>query len=57
MACPRGKLVRKLLKEMPAPNVVPIRRDPALEDARAELLDSLKAYCEALCGGCELTRR
>jgi hypothetical protein len=52
--CPRGALLKLLIAEAGA-NVTALR-PTEIEARRAEFIEAGKAYCEARCGGCELTR-
>lgn len=53
--CSTGKALRTLVEEA-LPANVHVLRQPGEMVAREDLIRAGKAYCEAACGGCPMTR-
>lgn len=51
--CSRGKLVQRVVRELPPPNAEILFNREELA-ARKALLASLTTYCRVNCGGCKL---
>ena len=54
--CERGKLLRKVIAELPPSNVAYLWKGSEVE-ARIGLVRAGLAYCRARCGGCPLTEK